>query len=146
MNCTVPNKAGVIISGGIDSTLIACLIKEKDQRINSKIKRNSYTVQIEGQPSDDSKWARHLAQQCGWTHREVKLQDRHLINAYERITSDLNEPVGDRSLLPTWCLAQTIQLDEKVAIGGDGADEIFLGYDRYFKSAEFLNGKRNELN
>ena len=144
VNCTVPDNAGVIISGGIDSTLIATLVREKDQQEKSEVKRNSYTVQIEDQPSDDTKWAKHLSEQWGWTHREVRLQDRHLINAYERKSVDLNEPVGDRSLLPTWCLAQTIQLDEKVAIGGDGADEIFLGYERYFKSAEYLNERPNE--
>ena len=52
--------------------------------------------------------------------------------------------MGDRSLLPSWSLAQVIQPHHRVAIGGDGGDELFLGYARYLKIAPYLKsaGKR----
>ncbi|MDB4682084.1 asparagine synthase (glutamine-hydrolyzing) [Synechococcus sp. AH-551-A10] len=140
---TVPNRAGIIISGGIDSTLVAASVKEIDNENGRSESRNSYTVKLQNQPSQDFVWAKNLATSWGWRHKEIVLEDRHLVNAYERKSSDLNEPIGDRSLLPTWCLAQSIQLDEKVAIGGDGADEIFLGYERYGKTAKILSNNQD---
>lgn len=136
---TVPKDAAVIVSGGIDSSLMAAYTTEIDEEKGwSPSARRGYTVQLEHQPSTEAKWAQLLCKKWGWGHELITLTDRHLINAYTRVSERLDEPLGDRSLLPSWCLAQAIQPHERVAIGGDGGDELFLGYNRYLSAAPQL--------
>ena len=144
---TVPKDAAVIVSGGIDSSLMAAYTAEIDQEKGwSPSERRGYTVQLEHQPSTEAKWAQLLCKKWGWGHELITLTDRHLINAYTRVSERLDEPLGDRSLLPSWCLAQAIQPHERVAIGGDGGDELFLGYGRYLSAASQLEKAGNRHN
>ena len=136
---TVPQHAAIIVSGGTDSTLMAAYTAQLDQKMGwSPRERRGYTIQLEHQPKDEAKWAQSLCKHWGWGHELITLKDRHLINAYSRISERLDEPLGDRSLLPSWSLAQAIQPHERVAIGGDGGDELFLGYGRYLNIAPQL--------
>ena len=136
---TVPKKAAMIVSGGIDSTLMAAYTAQLDLKKGQLAsERRGYTVQLEHQKPYESQWAQNLCQKWGWKHELITLKDRHLINAYSRISERLDEPLGDRSLLPSWSLAQAIQPHERVAIGGDGGDELFLGYERYLSIAPQL--------
>lgn len=136
---TVPQHAAIIVSGGTDSTLMAAYTAQLDQKMGwSPCERRAYTIQLEHQPQAEAQWAQALCKQWGWEHELITLNDRHLINAYSRISERLDEPLGDRSLLPSWSLAQAIQPHERVAIGGDGGDELFLGYRRYLGIAPQL--------
>ena len=136
---TVPKNAAIIVSGGVDSTLMAAYTAELDQKMGwSPHGRRGYTVQLEHQPRKEAEWAQTLCEKWGWDHELITLTDRHLINAYSRVSERLDEPLGDRSLLPSWSLAQAIQPHERVAIGGDGGDELFLGYSRYLTTAPKL--------
>ena len=136
---TVPQHAAIIVSGGTDSTLMAAYTAQLDQKMGwSPHQRRGYTVQLEHQPKTEAQWAQSLCKQWGWGHELITLKDRHLINAYSRVSERLDEPLGDRSLLPSWSLAQAIQPHERVAIGGDGGDELFLGYGRYLNIAPQL--------
>ena len=143
---TVPKNAAIIVSGGVDSTLMAAYTAELDQRMQWSPKdRRSYTVQLEHQPQNEAKWAKSLCKQWGWEHELITLTDRHLINAYTRVRERLDEPLGDRSLLPSWSLAQAIQPHDRVAIGGDGGDELFIGYERYLNMApQLVNAGRDQ--
>ena len=144
---TVPKQAAIIVSGGVDSTLMAAYTVDHDRRMgwNSSC-RTGYTVQLEHQPRHESEWARGLCNKWGWSHELINLTDRQLINAYLRVTERLDEPLGDRSLLPSWSLAQAIQPHQRVAIGGDGGDELFIGYERYLGIASQLHKQKGETN
>ena len=136
---TVPEQAAIIVSGGVDSTLIAAYTADLDKQMGwDTSHRQGYTIQLEHQPNDEALWAKALCQRWGWEHNLLTLTDRQLINAYLRISERLDEPLGDRSLLPSWCLSQAIQPHQRVAIGGDGGDELFLGYERYLTLAPQL--------
>ena len=142
---TTPKDAAVIISGGVDSTLMASYVAELDQKMGwSASNRRGYTIQLEHQPSHEASWAQSLCKRWGWEHELISLKDRQLINAYLRIVERLDEPLGDRSLLPSWSLAQSIQPHQRVAIGGDGGDELFLGYERYIPISEHLMQSKSD--
>ena len=144
---TVPEHAAMIVSGGTDSTLMAAYTAQLDQKMGwSPRERRGYTVQLEHQPKTEAEWAQSLCKKWGWEHELITLNDRHLINAYLRVSERLDEPLGDRSLLPSWSLAQAIQPHERVAIGGDGGDELFLGYSRYLSIAPQLEKAGHDQN
>lgn len=129
---TVPQQAAVIVSGGVDSTLMAAYTRDLDEEMGWPASdRVGYTVQLEHQPPQETQWAARLCQRWYWRHELLTLSDRQLINAYLHLSQRLDEPLGDRSLLPSWILAQAISPHQRVAIGGDGGDELFLGYGRY---------------
>ena len=137
---TTTQDAAVIVSGGVDSTLMASYIAELDQAMGwNSSNRRSYTIQLQHQPPDEANWAKSLCTKWGWNHELISLSDRQLINSYLRIVERLDEPLGDRSLLPSWCLAQSIQPHHRVAIGGDGGDELFLGYEHYLPNSEYFS-------
>jgi len=144
---TVPQDAAIIVSGGVDSTLVAAYTVELDKKMGvTSSNRRSYTIQLEHQSSDESEWAKFLTGKWGWNHELITLTDRQLINSYLRISERLDEPLGDRSLLPSWSLAQAIQPHNRVAIGGDGGDELFIGYERYLAIAKYLSHHGDKIN
>ncbi len=143
---TVPENAAMIISGGVDSTLISAYTRDLDE-INDwdTKKRVGYTVQLEHQPLSEAEWAKYLCKKWNWKHELLTLTDRQLINSYLHLSERLDEPLGDRSLLPSWVLAQAISPHQRVAIGGDGGDELFFGYERYPKVAKKLETLGSEI-
>ena len=128
----------MIVSGGTDSTLMAAYTAKYDQKMGwSPRQRRGYTVQLEHQPKAEAQWAQLLCKQWGWEHELITLKDRHLINAYSRVSERLDEPLGDRSCYQAghWLKRYNLM---NVAIGGDGGDELFLGYSRYLNIAPKL--------
>lgn len=136
---TVPRQSALIVSGGVDSTLMASYTHDLDQEMGwNAADRVGYTVQLEHQPPNEANWAGSLCKKWGWRHELLTLSDRQLISAYLHLSQRLDEPIGDRSLLPSWILAQAISPHQRVAIGGDGGDELFLGYGRYGAMSQLM--------
>ena len=142
---SITDDAAVIISGGIDSTLVSSVIKELDDEKygKDKKKRKAFTIQLPHQPKIEVEWAKKLCRHWGWEHHVVEVDERHLVNSYLLLTQHLDEPNGDRSLLPTHLLAQIISPYTRVAIGGDGGDELFCGYSRYLQFGSLLQKHQN---
>src|SRR5205814_7090611 len=70
---------------------------------------------------------RHL----GVDHKVVDLDDAELLAAFDAVTEKLGEPLADSSLLPTYLVCRAARGLMTVALGGDGADELFLGYPNF---------------
>ncbi|MDB4682072.1 asparagine synthase C-terminal domain-containing protein [Synechococcus sp. AH-551-A10] len=141
-------EAAVIISGGTDSTLIAAYIKELDnQRYrNDKKIREAFTMKLEHQPEEELDFAKSLCKQWRWNHHVFHIDERHMVNSYLQMLKILDEPNGDRSLIPTHLLAQIISPHSRIAIGGDGGDggdELFCGSDRYRTFEKIFNDHKN---
>jgi asparagine synthase (glutamine-hydrolysing) len=71
--------------------------------------------------------ARHLAVR----HEVVELAANDLVQACDAVSERLAEPLGDSSLLPTWLVCRAARRLMTVALGGDGADELFGGYPNF---------------
>ncbi len=119
--------AGAFLSGGIDSTIVVGLAA----RASSGPLR-TFSVGFEGQPAfDERAAAREVARMHGTLHTEIVLDPREALSEAESFLSEIDEPFADSSAIPTSLLARHTRSEVKVALSGDGADELFAGYWKY---------------
>jgi asparagine synthase (glutamine-hydrolysing) len=116
---------GSLLSGGYDSTVVtaymAKLMKEKVQ---------TYSIGFHSAQFNEAHHAKQVASFLGTNHHEEILSpDPALI--VEKISHVLDQPFADSSVIPTYLLAKFARENLIVALGGDGGDEVFGGYDRY---------------
>ena len=114
---------GVLLSGGLDSSSIATMLKALNVP-----KIQSFSVGFEDLSFDESKYARLLAQQLDSEHHEIILTSQTMLELVPRLGELLDEPLGDSSFIPTFLLSQFTRQHVKVALGGDGGDELLGGY------------------
>jgi asparagine synthase (glutamine-hydrolysing) len=116
---------GSFLSGGYDSTVVtaymAKLMKEKVQ---------TYSIGFHSEAFNEAHHAKQVANYLGTNHHEEILSpDPALV--IEKISQVLDQPFADSSIVPTYLLARFARENLIVALGGDGGDEVFGGYDRY---------------
>jgi asparagine synthase (glutamine-hydrolysing) len=116
---------GVFLSGGIDSSTVAW----HAARLRPGIK--TFTVGFSERSFDESGHARSVAAIVGSEHQERILSPRAALDLLPRVVDTLDEPFGDASVIPTTLLSAFAREQVKVALGGDGGDEVFLGYPTY---------------
>jgi asparagine synthase (glutamine-hydrolysing) len=114
---------GVLLSGGIDSSAIAAMMAEL---VPGKVK--SFSIAFEDKSFDESSYARTVARHLGTEHQEMTLTAARMLELIPRIAEFLDEPLGDSSIVPTYLLSEFTRRTVKVALGGDGGDELFGGY------------------
>jgi asparagine synthase (glutamine-hydrolysing) len=122
---------GVFLSGGLDSSAVTAALKDRVARGAVK----TYCIGFEDPSFDESREARRVAEHLGTTHREQRLEPREVLDRVPEILDLLDEPLADASLIPTWLLARFAREEVTVALGGDGGDELFLGYPTFAADA-----------
>ncbi len=123
---TADVPVGAFLSGGIDSATVVALLCKK---LNFPVQ--TFTTGFSGVEESEHLAARELAYSLGTEHRE-QILDPEEVMRFSHVGKILDEPNGDTSLLPTWLLSKFARKHVKVAISGDGADELFGGYSRYW--------------
>jgi len=118
---------GVFLSGGIDSTAVAALAA----RHVGKSRLRTFSIGFSEPTFDESAYARRAADFLGTDHLCEKLDLDKACELLPQIFARLDEPQGDNSLLPTWLLSRFTRQHVTVALGGDGGDELFAGYDTF---------------
>lgn len=118
---------GVFLSGGIDSSIILSAVVEQCSRADV----HTFTIGFKEPSYDESKYARQVAEHFGTRHFEQRLDLSTAKELLEPVLDALDEPLGDPSILPTYLLARFARGHVKVALGGDGGDELFAGYDPF---------------
>ncbi|MBV9216800.1 MAG: asparagine synthase (glutamine-hydrolyzing) [Acidobacteria bacterium] len=118
---------GILLSGGIDSSTVAAFAV---QHATEKVK--TFSIGFEEDSFDESRYARMVASHLGTEHYEAKMSADTAADLVPEITSWLDEPLSDASLLPTYMLARFVRKHVTVALGGDGGDELFAGYPMYY--------------
>lgn len=113
----------VFLSGGIDSSTLAALAAQASPRTIQ-----TFSIGFEEGSYDESPFARMMAERCGTEHHHAVLSQSRAIETLPRVMSLLDEPLGDASILPTYLLSEFTARHVKVALGGDGGDELFAGY------------------
>ena len=118
---------GVFLSGGIDSSTIACRLKEQGfDHIQT------FSASFPGSSLDESSVAKSIADTLALPNTEIPVP-LTIANDFEQIIADLDEPFADPSSFPTWYLSQATTQHVKVVLGGDGGDELLAGYKRIGK-------------
>ena len=118
---------GIFLSGGIDSSFIAALAAGEVGGPSL----NTFTIGFTEPSFDESSSAKLMAGHLKTSHHEQILDLDAAVDSLPRIFDLLDEPQGDGSLLPTWLLSRFARSKVTVALGGDGGDELFAGYDPF---------------
>ncbi len=116
---------GVLLSGGVDSSLLAALAAEE-----SSEPLRTFSIGFEERTFDELEGARLVAERYGTQHRELVVRpDAALL--LPALAQAFDEPFADSSALPTYLVSQLAAADVKVALSGEGGDELFGGYYTY---------------
>ncbi|MFA4902775.1 MAG: asparagine synthase (glutamine-hydrolyzing) [Desulfobaccales bacterium] len=118
---------GVLLSGGIDSSAVVGLMAELVPAKEIK----TFTIGFHEKSYDESPYARQVAQALGTDHYEEILSATQAAKLLPDIITRLDEPLADPSVLPTYLLSQVTRRRVTVALGGDGGDELFGGYEHF---------------
>ena len=118
---------GVLLSGGIDSSMVAALAV---QAASETVK--TFSISFAESSFDESPYARAVAKFLGTDHHEERFSASLAANLVGEIGSWMDEPISDPSVVPTYLLSRFTRKHVTVALGGDGGDEIFAGYPMYF--------------
>jgi len=116
---------GFFLSGGIDSSLVVSLGAEVAQG-----RMETFAIGFEEPRYDERPYARTVAERFGTRHHEFVLRPEG-VEIAEELAWHLDEPFADSSALPTFFLSRLTREHVKVALSGDGGDEMFAGYDVY---------------
>jgi asparagine synthase (glutamine-hydrolysing) len=120
---------GVFLSGGIDSSLVTAVAA----RVSSSPIR-TFSIGFDTRGFDESVHAAAIAAHLGTQHRTIPVQT-DVLELLPQMADHYGEPFADSSALPTWMLAQATRRHVTVALGGDGGDEGFAGYNWYAAAA-----------
>ena len=116
---------GVFLSGGIDSSAVTALAASRVQGLRT------FSIGFTEASFDESAYSRRAANLFGAIHRQETLSLEAALDILPDLAARLDEPMGDSSLLPMFLLCRETRKDVTVALGGDGADELFAGYDPF---------------
>ncbi|WP_445738577.1 asparagine synthase (glutamine-hydrolyzing) [Mariniflexile sp.] len=118
---------GTFLSGGVDSSVVSlCLAKTSTTKINT------FSIGFEKKSFDESDKARTVAKLINSNHHEFIISEKDLEYHVHGILNNFDEPFADSSALPTYLVANKTSQHVKVALTGDGGDEVFGGYNKYY--------------
>src|ERR1019366_6093455 len=116
---------GAFLSGGIDSsTVVAMMARASSGPVKT------FSIGFKHEDFNEAHYARIVAQKFSTDHHEMILEP-DVVQTVEHLTSSLEDPFGDSSMLPTYYVSQMARQHVTVALSGDGGDEMFAGYTRY---------------
>ncbi len=122
---------GIWASGGLDSSTILHYAAEVSSR-----RLQTFSISFPGRRFDESKYFRLLAQRYNTSHHEFEVSsDLDLSSAIHEMAYYSDEPSADAGAVPVWFLSQMTAKHVTVALSGEGADEVFGGYDTYVADA-----------
>jgi len=116
---------GCFLSGGVDSSLVALMASRHVPGLTT------LTVRMPHEGYDESRFAEVVAERLGTRHLTLECDGSSAAEDLIALIRAMGTPFGDSSILPTWWLCRGARQHIKVALAGDGGDELFYGYDRY---------------
>ena len=124
---------GVFLSGGVDSSLITALLQK-----GSKKKINTFSIGFSDKNYDESFFAGKIASHLKTNHVKLEANPKDAIDLIEKMPFVYSEPFADSSQIPTTLLCSLVRKHVKVALSGDGGDELFSGYTRYLFAQKYF--------
>ncbi|QBN19823.1 asparagine synthase (glutamine-hydrolyzing) [Flavobacterium nackdongense] len=118
---------GTFLSGGVDSSIVSlCLAHQTDKKIET------FSVGFDKKSFDETDKSRTVAKIINSNHHEFILSENDLAESIDAILLNFDEPFADSSALPTYLVANQTKQFVTVALTGDGGDEVYGGYNKYY--------------
>jgi asparagine synthase (glutamine-hydrolysing) len=129
---------GILLSGGIDSSLIVAMASRHADKINT------FCAGFSGHENyDETKYSDFVASFFKTKHITLEVNiEKNLENLLNKLVNHFDEPIVDSSMIPTYLMCQEVKKYCSVALGGDGGDELFGGYNHYQRLLQLQNYTR----
>lgn len=116
---------GILLSGGVDSSLITTIASQNNKNINT------YTIKYEDHFSEDVNYADKVSKSLGMKSNVLMLEDRLVKKNFIDMINYLDEPLSRLSIIPLNFISKIAKKKVSVMLDGEGADELFAGYEKY---------------